>query len=81
MGRLIPIKDCPRLPYKICFGMTDTAYSQMNRLDGAAVIMKRLSEAEGVTEELKEENQMLWVQTMNNLRNAATEIVLSELIY
>lgn len=44
-------------------------------------LMKQLSKAEGVTEALKEENQLLWVQTMNNLRNAATEIVLSELIY
>ena len=44
-------------------------------------LMKQLSKAEGVTEDLKAENQMLWVQTMNNLRNAATEIVLSELIY
>ena len=40
-----------------------------------------LSEKEGVTEALKAENQMLWVQRMNNLRNAATEIVSSELIY
>lgn len=44
-------------------------------------LVKRLSKAEGVTEVLKEENQILWVQTMNNLRNATTEIVLSELIY
>lgn len=44
-------------------------------------LMKQLSKAEGVTEDLKAENQMLWVQTMNNLSNAATEIVLSELIY
>ncbi len=44
-------------------------------------LMKQLSKVEGVTEELKEENQMLWVQTMNNLRNAATEIVLSDLIH
>ena len=34
-----------------------------------------------ITEALKAENQMLWVQRMNNLRNAATEIVSSELIY
>ena len=44
-------------------------------------LVKQLSEKEGVTEALKEENQMLWVQRMNNLRNAATEIVSSELIY
>ena len=44
-------------------------------------LVKRLSEKEGVTETLKAENQMLWVQKMNNLRNAAMEIVSSELIY
>ena len=44
-------------------------------------LMKQLSEAEGVTESLKAENQLLWIQTMNNLRNTATEIVLTELIY
>ena len=44
-------------------------------------LVKQLSEKEGVTEALKEENQMLWVQRMNNIRSAATEIVSSELIY
>lgn len=34
-------------------------------------LVKLLAEAEGVTEALKAENQMLWVQKMNNLRNAA----------
>ena len=44
-------------------------------------LIKLLSEEEGVTEALKAENQMLWVRKMNNLRNAATEIVSDELIY
>lgn len=44
-------------------------------------IVAQLAKAEGVTEELKAENQMLWIQTMSNLRNAVAEIVLSELIY
>lgn len=44
-------------------------------------LVKLLAEMEGVTEVLKAENQMLWVQKMNNLRNAAMEIVLNELIY
>ena len=43
--------------------------------------VKQLSEKEGVTEGLKAENQMLWVQRMNNVRSAAMEIVSSELIY
>ena len=44
-------------------------------------LVKQLSEKEGVTETLKAENQMLWVQKMNNLRNTAKEIVSNELIY
>ncbi len=44
-------------------------------------LAKLLAEKEGVTEVLKAENQMLWVQKMNNLRNAAMEIVSNELIY
>lgn len=38
-------------------------------------LVKQLSEKEGVTEALKVENQMLWVQSMNNIRSRATEIV------
>ena len=44
-------------------------------------LVKQLSEKEGVTETLKAESQMLWVQKMNNLRNAAMEIVSNELVY
>ena len=44
-------------------------------------LVKQLAEKEGVTESLKAENQMLWVQRMNNIRSAAMEIVSSELIY
>ena len=44
-------------------------------------LVKQLSEKEGVTEGLKAENQMLWVQRMNNVRNVAMESVSSELIY
>ena len=39
------------------------------------------SDKEGITEKLKAENQMLWVQRMNNIRNRAMEIVNAELIY
>ena len=44
-------------------------------------LVKQLSEKEGVTEALKAENQMLWVQRMNNIRSVVMEIVSSELIY
>ena len=44
-------------------------------------LVNQLAEKEGVTEQLKAENQMLWVKRMNNIRNRATEIVNAELIY
>lgn len=44
-------------------------------------LVKQLAEKEGATEELKAENQMLWGQKMNNIRNRATEIVNAEMIY
>ena len=43
-------------------------------------LVKQLAEKEGVTEALKAEKQVLWVQKMNNIRNAAMEVVSSELI-
>ena len=44
-------------------------------------LVKELAENENITEKLKAENQMLWVQKMNNIRNRATEIVNTEVIY
>ncbi len=44
-------------------------------------LVKSLAEKENVTEKLKADKPMLWVQRMNNIRNRATEIVNSEIIY
>lgn len=44
-------------------------------------MVKDFAEKENVTEKLKAENQMLWVQRMNNIRNRATEVVNADLIY
>lgn len=46
-----------------------------------SMLMKQFAEKEGITEKLKAENQMLWVGRMNNIRNRATEVVNTELIY
>ena len=45
------------------------------------LLVKQLAEQEGVTEQLKVENSILWVQKMNNIHNRASEIVNTELIY
>ena len=43
-------------------------------------LVKQLAEKESVTEALKAENQMLWVQKMNSIRNTAMEVVSNDLI-
>ncbi len=44
-------------------------------------LVKELAVKEGVTEQLKAENQIEWVARMNNIRNRATEIVNTDLIF
>lgn len=44
-------------------------------------LVEQMKEAEGVIEQLKEKNQMEWVQLANNIHRCATEIVTKELIY
>ena len=44
-------------------------------------LVKQMAAMEGVTEQLKADNQMEWVGRMNNIRSRAMEIVNSELIY
>ena len=44
-------------------------------------IVDQMKAAEGVTEELKRKDAMLWVQRCNNIRNRAEEIVLNEMVY
>ncbi len=44
-------------------------------------LIKQMADREGVTEQLKAENQLEWVQRMNNIRSRVTEVVNAELIY
>ena len=45
------------------------------------LLVKEFAESQGVTEQLKAENQMLWVQMMNSIANYAREKVYGEIIY
>ena len=61
-------------------------YNYLADVDKRAQILfnrtvKSLADQEQVTEKLKAENIMLWVQKMNNIRNRATEIVNEQVIY
>ena len=44
-------------------------------------LTSQMAATEGVTEQLKETDQMLWVAKMNSIRNRAEEVVLGELVY
>lgn len=57
----------------------------LNKIDREANEMLRLlvdqaAQAQGITEQLKAENQMAWMGAMNNIRNEAEEIVYEKLI-
>lgn len=58
--------------------LTDIDTQARNKLN---LIATQLAEKEGITEELKAQDQLAWVRAMNNIRNCAEEIVLKELIY
>ena len=45
------------------------------------LLVKELAEKEGVTEQLKDADQMAWVRRMNNIRRRATEVVNSEVLF
>ena len=66
--------------------MKGTLNSHLEEIDWQAQEMEQqlisqLTQQEGITEQLKAENQMEWVAQMNNIRNRADEIVLNEVIY
>ena len=60
--------------------------AHLNEIDEAAntqleLITKQMAKSQEITEACKATDQMAWVGAMNSIRNAAEEIVLSELIY
>lgn len=57
--------------------LADLNEQAQNRLD---TIMEQMKAAEGITEELKAHEQIAWVRAVNNIRNRAEEIILSELV-
>lgn len=49
--------------------------------ESVELLIKQFAKSENVDEYLKEHHQMEWVQSMNNIKNRAEEIVLNEIIY
>ena len=58
--------------------LADLNEQAQDRLD---CIIAQMKEAEGITEELKSQDQMAWVRAMKSIRNRAEEIIRSEMIY
>ena len=58
--------------------LAEVEQTALSRID---LMVAQMAKTEGVTEELKARDPMKWVQLMNNLRNAAEETILAELIY
>ena len=58
------------------------AWAKVNQCEDRYVEGNRASwkALEGVTDELKEQNQMAWIQAMNNIYNRAEEIVIHQLV-
>ncbi len=67
----------------ILSGKLHTVLADLNEqaADRLDLIIRQMMKAEGVTEAMKPENQMFWVQSMNSIRNRAEEIIKAELIY
>lgn len=66
--------------------MTGTLFPHLAEIDTQAEemfsrLVEQIANAEGITEQLKEQNQLDWVQRMNNIRQRANEIVCNELIF
>ena len=66
--------------------MSDTLKAHLEEVDKSAEdmfnqLIVQMKAQEGVTEHLKDANQMEWVQRMNNIRNRVSKIVYKELIH
>lgn len=66
------------LSCKLWEHLADVEEQAQQRMD---VIVEQMKAAEGITEELKSDDQMKWVQKMNNIYQRAEEIIIEEIIY
>jgi len=66
--------------------VNDTLNEYLHNIDITAIeqvqkLIKELAEKDNINEKIKQDNQMLWVSKMNNIKNIAEEIILKEYIY
>ena len=75
-----------RLAKYSLYMLEDRLTEHLNAVDDEAqermdILVRQMMEKQGITEELKARDQMVWVGAVNNIRNVAEEIVLKELVY
>ena len=72
-----------RYQYLVLTGKLTEHLNQVDKevREKVEMLMEQMVEHWGVTEELKMQDQMEWVRRMNNIKNAAEEMVLLEIIY
>ncbi len=83
--RLKFLKEHHRIQYNSML-YSGTLNAHLEEVDRSATelfdhLVKQMATQQGITEALKDQDQLAWVGAMNSIRNAATEIVLSELIH
>ena len=66
--------------------LTGKLTEHLNQIDQEAreqveTLMERVAEKQGITEELKAQDQMTWVRLMNNIKASAEEIILKNMVY
>ena len=85
MMRKTYLKEHRPVLYNTLF-LNGTLYRHLAEIDQTCnkrmeLLIRQMAEREGVTEALKASAQLEWVGRMNNIRNRAEEIVLSEVVY
>ena len=79
------LKENKKAEYSIML-IDNTLQDHLIEIDKTAnerynLLMKQFAEKQNITEEVKANNQMEWVQKMNNIKNSVEEIILKELIF
>ena len=85
MMRKVYLKEHRPAMYSL-YMLEDRLLEHLNLVDDEAqermdILVRQMMERQGITEESKASDQMEWVRAVNNIRNAAEEIVLKELVY
>ena len=83
--RLRYLKDHSRVMYinLLTSGALDAHLREVDETatEHFEMLVQHMAATQGVTERLKAENQLLWVQRINNIRNRAEEIAMHEIVY